>query len=67
MAFERPSSFFRRVATGLLMSNTGHIAFKMHSCLLSCPLKAIGDGDGQHCHRCNDKKQPKAYDQPKAV
>jgi len=52
---------------GLLMSGTGQIASKLRSYLLSCLLKAIGDGDGQHCHRCNNKKQPKAYDQPKAV
>jgi hypothetical protein len=35
--------------------------------LLSLPLKAIGDGNGQHCYRCNNEKQPKAYDQPESV
>jgi hypothetical protein len=33
----QPSSFFRRVATGLLMSNTGQIASKLRSYLLSWP------------------------------
>jgi hypothetical protein len=61
---ERPSSAELQRAVDV-QYGANHIQAAFVPALVA--LKAIGDGDGQHCHRCNDKKQPKAYDQPKAV
>jgi hypothetical protein len=54
LAIEQPSLFFRRVATGAVDVQYGANRIQAAFVPALVPLKAIGDGDGQHCHRCND-------------